>query len=162
LNCAGNAGHSAKVRLGLTQTDGSYFRFNTDGSRYYNAGYPEGKKLYITWAGERTFTPQKWCWDRGTFFTGVDWEYKDEDMCWDDGAGNIVKTSRRNIEDLDATYTQSLRRKLVGHFPCHDGRTRILEVDANGRCTSRRWKDSIVLHKVRVDQSMTRTISENT
>jgi hypothetical protein len=84
----------------------------------------------------------------------VDWEYKDEGMYWDDGAGNIVKTSRRNVEELDLTYTKSLRRRLVRSFSCHDGRTRILEVDANGRCTSRWWKDSIVLHKVRAHSNI--------
>jgi hypothetical protein len=103
----------------LTPSNVSYYYFNKDGSWYLYNGVPgdteaRGGAAYTTSAGD--VVEQLSQTDLSRFnsehFTAVDWKSRHEQIYLDDGAGNIKRTFRKDIKDVEQLprrFTTTLR-----------------------------------------------------
>jgi hypothetical protein len=115
--------------------DDSFYYFNTDGSVYGQNAPPDsstpqkaGSSLYISPVTSRHYTPSDKEKDRdgGKYFIGFDWKTDERKYYWDDGAGIIVRTLKKNLD-----FTLELEQHDVRTYVNKDGVERVIIVDVD-------------------------------
>jgi hypothetical protein len=115
--------------------DDSFYYFNADGSVYGRNTPPDpstpqriGSSLYVSPVTSHHYTPSSQERDQsgGKYFVGFDWKTDERRYYWDDGAGIIVRTLKKNLD-----FSPELERHDVRTYANKNGVERVIIVDVD-------------------------------